>query len=123
MEEAAAGTAVGLGDFDSHHAEVEELVDERPRDLRMLVHFADERPDLRLGKRPHAVAEDGLVLGQNREGLDVLLLPLHDVFGHDPRCYHCRSEPAGVRGRLNGVICETLVTSDDSSASAWLWPL
>ena len=58
MEERAAGAAVGLGDLDAHDAELEQLIDERARDLRLLVHFADERPDLRVGELAHAVAED-----------------------------------------------------------------
>ena len=88
-------------------------VDERPRDLRVLVHFADEGPDLRLGERPHAVAENGLVLGENGEGLGVF----DGVFGHrsssrlaERQCYHCRSEPADASGRLNswtGVLCDS----------------
>ena len=38
----------------------------------MLVHLADERPDLRLGERAHAVAEDQLVFGEHGQGLGVL---------------------------------------------------
>ena len=66
MKEAAAGAAMGLGDLDPHHAEVEELVDERARNLGVLVHFAHEGPDLRLGKCPHAVAENRLVFLRER---------------------------------------------------------
>ena len=63
--------AEGLGDLDAHDAEIEQLVDQRPRDLRLLVHLADERPDLRLGELADAVAEQLLVFGQDRERLGV----------------------------------------------------
>jgi hypothetical protein len=79
MKEAAARAAVSLGDLDPHDAEVEELVDERPWNLRVLVHFTDEGPDLRVGEGPHAVPENRLVLGENGEGLRVF----DNVFAHD----------------------------------------
>ena len=68
-----------IGNLDAHDAELEELVDERPRNLRVLVHFPDERPDFGLGKRAHAVAEDRLVFGEHGQGLGVL----DGVLGHD----------------------------------------
>ena len=33
----------------------------------MLIHFTDERPDLRVGEFAHAVSENLLVLGKDRE--------------------------------------------------------
>ena len=76
MEEPAAGAAVGLGHLDAHDAEIEQLVDQRARNLRLLVHFADQRPDLGLGELAHAVAENPLVFGehgQRRGGVGGLL--------------------------------------------------
>ncbi len=64
-----AGAAVALGDLDAHHAEIEQLVDERPADFRVLVHFADERTDLAIRELVHAVAEETFVFGQNRQRL------------------------------------------------------
>ena len=73
MEEAGAGAAVGLRDLDGHDAEVEQLVDERARDLGVLVHFPHERPDLGLGELADAVAENDFVFrgqqGQRRLGV------------------------------------------------------
>ena len=69
MKEARAAAAVAVGDLDAHHAEVEELVDERGRDLRVLVHLSDERPDLAVGEFVHAVAEQPFVFGQCGQGL------------------------------------------------------
>ena len=69
MEERAARPAVGLGDLDAHDAEVEQLFDQRLRDLRLLIHFADERPDLRGGELADAVAEDPFVFGEHGQGL------------------------------------------------------
>ena len=77
MKEAAAAAAVRLGDFDSHHAEIEQPVDERTGKLRVLVHLADERTDFGLGEGPHAIAEQHLVFGergQRRRGHLGLLL-------------------------------------------------
>ena len=86
MEEARAAAAERLGDLDAHHAELEQAVDQRARDLRLLVHLADERPYFAVRELVHAVAKQPLVLredGQRRSG----------GFGglHEP---HCR--PAGT---------------------------
>ena len=62
-----AGAAVGFGNLDAHDAEVEELVDELAGHLRLLVHVADERPDLSIGELVHAVAEQRFVVGQRRQ--------------------------------------------------------
>ena len=67
MEERRAAAAVALGDLDAHDAEVEQLVDERARDLGVLVHLADERPDLAVRELVHAVAEQPFVFGQRRQ--------------------------------------------------------
>ena len=61
------GAAVRLGDLDAHHAQVEQLVDERARELRVLVHLADERRDLAARELEHAVAEQQLVLFEGGE--------------------------------------------------------
>ena len=64
MEERAADAAVRLRNLDAHHAEVEQLVDQRARDLRLFVHLAHERPDLRVGEFAHAGAQQLLVFGE-----------------------------------------------------------
>ena len=43
------------------------------RDLRLLVHLADERADLRVGELAHAVAEQAFVFGEQGERRDVAL--------------------------------------------------
>ena len=93
----APGAAVGFGDLDGHHPEVEQLVDERARNLRLLVHFPDERPDPGLGELPDAGPEQPLVLRQNGQGLGVF----HRLFGHALNviigpcgCMHVSSRPA-----------------------------
>ena len=64
MEESPARPAVSFGHLDRHDPEREQLVEERPRDLRVLVHLADERSDPALGKLTHASAQQLLVVGQ-----------------------------------------------------------
>jgi hypothetical protein len=76
VEEGRAGSAVGLGDLDAHRAELEQLVDEVPRNLRVLVHVVHARPDFAVGELVHAVTEEFFVLaklGQRGQGFDVLL--------------------------------------------------
>ena len=48
----AAGAAIRLGNLDAHDAELEQLVDEAARDLRVLVHFTDERANAGVGELP-----------------------------------------------------------------------
>jgi len=67
VEERGAGAAERLGDLDRHDTEVEELVDQRARDLGVLVHLADERADFAIREFVDAVAEKRLVLGQRRQ--------------------------------------------------------
>ena len=86
MEEPAAAAAERFGDFDAHDAEIEQLVDQRPRDLRLLVHFADERPHLRVREFADAVAEQPLVFGERGERM--------------------RSRVGGQGGHLPNVIIE-----------------
>ena len=47
--------------------------------LGVLVHLADERPDLGVGELAHAVAEDDLVFGEHGQRLGVL----DGLFGHE----------------------------------------
>ena len=76
MEEAAAGAAVGFGHFDAHHAELEQLPDERGRHLCLFVHLTDQRTHPGVGELAHTVAEQALILGEygeRRGDLDGLL--------------------------------------------------
>ena len=68
VEERAPRATEPLGDLDAHDAEVEQLVDQRAWDLRVLVHVAHQRPDLRVGELAHAVAKEGFVFGKHGEG-------------------------------------------------------
>ena len=68
VEERPAAAAEALGDLDAHHAQLEQLVDEVSRDLGVLVHLADERPDLLVGELADAVAEEHLVFREGRQG-------------------------------------------------------
>src|SRR3954464_12950961 len=70
MEERRLGTAVPLRDFDAHHAELEELVEERSRHACVLIHVADARPDLSIGELVNAVTKQLFVVGQRRKGGD-----------------------------------------------------
>ena len=74
VKERRAGAAVGLGNLDAHDAEVEQLVDELWRNLRVLVHLADERPDFAIGEFVDAVAEEGFVLAEPCEGRNCVYL-------------------------------------------------
>ena len=76
-----AAAAVALRDLDAHDAELEQLVDERARDLRVLVHLAHERPDFAIRELVDAVAEQPFVFGQcgqRREWMSVGVLRGHD---------------------------------------------
>ena len=87
----AARAAVRVGNLDAHDAQIEQLVDESPGNLGVLVHLADERADLGVGELPHAVAKEPLVFGQacqrGRQGFG-------GRGGHDPEWYHWLSVPA-----------------------------
>ena len=74
MEEAGAAAAVAVGNLDAHHAEREQLVDQRGRELRVLVHLADQRADFLVRELVHAVAQEPFVLGQSRQGLHPRML-------------------------------------------------
>ena len=78
-----AAAAERLGNLDAHDAEVEQLVDERARDLRVLVHLADERPDFAIGELVDAVAEQPLVFGQRRQRRAAQVA---SVRRHEPQC-------------------------------------
>src|SRR4051812_8464521 len=69
MKERRAAAAVFFGNFDPHHAEIEQLVDQRARDLRVLVHLADERTDLAVRKLVHTVSKQSFVVTQRRQRL------------------------------------------------------
>jgi hypothetical protein len=64
MEEARAAAAVAFGDFDAHHAEIEQLFHEAVRNRGALVHLANERPDFAVGELVDAVVKQPLVLGE-----------------------------------------------------------
>ena len=64
VKEARPGAPIGLGDFDTHDPEVEQLADELARHVGLLVHVADERTNVALGELLHAVPEQDLVVGQ-----------------------------------------------------------
>ena len=68
MKERGAGAALALGNLDGHHSQCEELVDERARNLRLLVHLAGERTHLAIGELEDAVPKETFVLGQQRQG-------------------------------------------------------
>jgi hypothetical protein len=91
VEEAAAGAAVGLRHFDAHHAEVEQVADERLRERGLLVHFPHERAHARLRELPDAVAEDAFVFGKNRQRLGEFGGILRHGAGsplRNTQCYH-----------------------------------
>ncbi len=67
VEERRACPAVALGNLDAHHAQLEQLVDQRARDLGVLIHLADQRPDLPVGELVHAVAKDDFVFGETSQ--------------------------------------------------------
>ena len=67
VEERAAGAAEAFRHLDAHHAELEQLLDERRRNLGLLVHLADERADLPVRELVDAVAEQRFVFGQPRQ--------------------------------------------------------
>ena len=67
MKKPRAASAVTLGNLDAHHAQGEQLVDERARNLRMLVHFTDELPDLAIREFIHTVANETLFLGKRSQ--------------------------------------------------------
>jgi hypothetical protein len=56
-EEGRPRAAVLVGDLDAHQPELEAGVDQLARDLRLLVHPADERPDPLLREVAHDGAE------------------------------------------------------------------
>ena len=82
QKEVCAGPTIRFRDLDRHHAEVEQLVDEGLGDRRLLIHFSDERRDLRFRKRADVGAEELFVLGQAAERRRELC-----DFGHDDKQY------------------------------------
>ena len=71
-----ARAAVRLGNLDAHDTEVEQLVDEVARDLRVFVHVVHDWADFAVGELVHAVTEEFLVvvkLGQRGQGFHLLL--------------------------------------------------
>ncbi len=72
MEESAAGPPVGFGNLDAHDPKVEELRHELARDVRLLVHLADQRPDPPLSELADAAAEDLFVFGEGCQRRDVI---------------------------------------------------
>jgi hypothetical protein len=69
MEETRAAAAVAVGNLNPHHAEREQFVDQRRRELRVLVHLAHQRADFLVGELVHAVAQEPFVLGERRQRL------------------------------------------------------
>jgi hypothetical protein len=66
VKEGSAAAAVRVGNLDAHHSQLEEAVDERAGHFRLIVHFADQRPDFPLRKLEHALPEQGFVFRQAR---------------------------------------------------------
>ena len=64
VKKAGAAAAVRFGNLDAHHAEPEQLVDERAGNRGVLVHLTDERPDLAVGELVDAVADQPFFLGE-----------------------------------------------------------
>jgi hypothetical protein len=67
VKERGPGAAVALGNLDPHDPELEHLIDERARNLRVFVHLADQRANLAIGEFVHAVAKNDFVFGKTRE--------------------------------------------------------
>jgi hypothetical protein len=82
VKERRACAAERFGDLDAHDPELEQLVDEHPRNRGAVVHFADERPDLASGELRHGIAKQLLVLRQARQGG----LAGHRGFGSHDAC-------------------------------------
>ena len=59
--------ALGLGHLNPHDPQVEQLVDERSRDVGLLIHFPDVRTYFPIRELVHAVAEQGLILMEDRQ--------------------------------------------------------
>src|SRR6266516_901580 len=64
MEERGAAASVAVWNLDAHHAEAEELVNQRPRNLGVVVHFSHERPDFAIREFVDAGLEQPFVFGQ-----------------------------------------------------------
>jgi VWFA-related protein len=96
MEEGAAGAAEAFRHLDAHHAELEQLLDELGRELRVLVHVAGERADLPVRELIHAVAKNRFVFSQPRQR------------GHGGHCLaHEILKQAGLRPPLRSRIVRT----------------
>jgi hypothetical protein len=67
LEEAPARAPVRLGDVDPHDAHLEELREDRGVVLPFAVHRVGARGDLRLRELAHGIAEEGLLLAQDRK--------------------------------------------------------
>jgi hypothetical protein len=64
VKKGGAGSAVALGYLDAHHTQVEKPAKQVRRDLCVLVHLADERPDFAVGELVNAVAKERFVLAE-----------------------------------------------------------
>ena len=64
FEELRAASAVLLGNFDAHQAELEEVVDEVFVEDAFLVHLFDQGTDFLVGKLADVVAEKNFVFGE-----------------------------------------------------------
>jgi GH43 family beta-xylosidase len=61
VKERRAASAEGVGDFDPHDAEIEQFIDEVARNLGVLVHVPDVRPDLPIREFVNTVPKQGFV--------------------------------------------------------------
>ena len=91
VEEGRAAAAERLGDFDAHHAELEQAIDQRARDLRLLVHLADKGPYFAVRELVHAVVKQALVLREDGQRRSCGFGGLHEP--------HCRPRDRLLRLR------------------------
>ena len=61
MKERPASAPAGIGDFDAHHAQLEQPIDEGSRHFGLIVHLPDERLDFPRGELEDALPEQGFV--------------------------------------------------------------
>src|SRR4051812_4538668 len=100
MEERGAGAAVLLRYFDRHHPEPEELVDERPGQVCLLIHVADPRPDFGVREFVNAVAKELFVFRERRQGS-----------GGFPRYGHDRNAIIAKNRSSAGSVAQWLVSA------------
>jgi hypothetical protein len=109
VKEARTAAAVRLGDLDPHDAEIEQLRDQRRRDLGVLVHVADQRSDFAVREFVDAVPEKPFVFGQRgewlREGLGAL-------------CCHKSSPDQMLPSDASGTVAQRAARSSRGRATA-----